>query len=128
RFAPAAAALANGESFDALGPRLPSIIRLSYEAPRYDDDAARGSVVAVDRFGNLITDIERTRLRFDDFELHAPGLVLDRVEKTYAGVEPGPFMIVGSSGLIEISLSNASAASRLGIRRLDRVELRKRPV
>jgi S-adenosylmethionine hydrolase len=103
-------------------------VRLAYDSPRYDDGVATGSVVAVDRFGNLITDIERARLRFERFELQAGDLVIDRIEENYAAAEPGPFLITGSSGLLEISLSHASAASRLGIRRLDRVEVRKRPV
>jgi S-adenosylmethionine hydrolase len=128
RFAPVAAALANGTPMSEVGPPLQEIVRLPYTPPIYGDDAARGTVVAIDRFGNLITDIERSRLRFDDFELRAPGLIVDRLEQNYAAREPGPFLIVGSSGCIEISLAAASAASRLGIRRLQPVELWKRPV
>lgn len=128
RFAPVAAALARGTPFEHLGPLQTAIVSMKYQAPVYGEDVARGSVVAVDRFGNLITDIERARLRFEPFELRAPGLVIDRLETNYAGVDPGPFLIVGSSGMLEISVSNASAAARLGIRRLDRVEVWKRLV
>lgn len=125
RFAPAAAAIANGASLDDAGPPLHGIRRLRYERPTYEDDVARGSVVAIDRFGNLITDIERAGLRFDTFVLHVRDVIIDRIERNYAAAEPGPFLIVGSSGLIEISVANASAAERLHLRRLDRVEVWK---
>lgn len=128
RFAPVAAALASGHAIEDLGPRLESIVRLDYEPPAYGDDVARGTIVAIDRFGNLITDIERGRLPFDDLELHARDLAIDRVETTYAGAGPGPFLIVGSSGCIEISVANGSAADRLRLRRSQRIEVRRRPV
>jgi S-adenosylmethionine hydrolase len=128
RFAPVAAALANGTPLGEVGPPLKSIVRIAYEVPEYGGESARGRIVAVDRFGNLITDIERTRLPFDDFELHARDLVIDRIESNYGQAAPGPFLIVGSSGCIEVSIANGSAAERLRLRRLQRVEVRRRPV
>ena len=125
RFAPVAAAIANGLSIGELGPRVDSIKRLPYEAPIYEESVARGTVVSADRFGNLITDIEIARLPFASFALHARRVVIDRIETTYAGADPGPFLIVGSSGCIEISVANGSAAERLQMRRLDRVEVWK---
>lgn len=127
RFAPVAAALANGLAFDTLGPALSSLKKLNYRAPEYSDTIVRGTVVGVDRFGNLITDVERMKLPFDTFELLARNISIERIERHYAGAEPGPFLIVGSSGLIEISVANGSAAERLGIRRLDRITIQPRP-
>jgi|SRR5688572_13539888 len=123
RFAPVAAALANGLTLEALGPAMTSMFKLHYRAPDYSETVVRGTVVAIDRFGNLITDVERSRVPFDTFELHARGVSIERVEHHYAGAEPGPFLIVGSSGLIEISVANGSAAERLGILRLDRITI-----
>jgi S-adenosylmethionine hydrolase len=127
RFAPVAAALAGGLAFDTLGPVTSSLKKLNYRAPEYSDAIVRGTVVGVDRFGNLITDVERAKLPFDAFELQARGISIERLERHYAGAEPGPFLIVGSSGLIEISVANGSAADRLGIRRLDRITIHPRP-
>jgi S-adenosylmethionine hydrolase len=120
RFAPVAAALANGASMAILGPEV-SIAKLPYEPPSYGD-AVRGTIVAVDRFGNAITDIEASRLRAP-FTLRVRDLAIDRIETAYGNAAPGPFLIVGSSGCIEISIANASAAERLQLRRLERVEL-----
>ncbi len=122
RFAPVAAALANGLALDELGPRIDHIVRLDYEPPLYGD-VVRGTIVAVDRFGNLITDIEAARVPFKPFVLEGHGISIDRVEQNYAGAAPGAFLIIGSSGCIEISIANGSAAERLQMRRLDRVEV-----
>lgn len=121
RFAPVAAALANGLAFETVGPALPAIVRLDYTPPRYQDRAAQGTVVAIDHFGNLITDIERARIAFDRFELSAGGVTLGRIERSYAEAGAGALLIVGSSGCLEISLANGSAAETLGIQRLEQV-------
>ena len=123
RFAPVAAAIANGLRMDELGPRVDSIVRLPYEPPSYAPESVRGTIVAIDRFGNAITDIEATRIPFAPFLLRTGELVLDRLERTYGSAAPGPFMIAGSTGCIEISIANASAAERLRLRRLQEVEL-----
>ncbi len=121
RFAPVAAAIANGTRLEELGPRIDEIVRLPYEPPHYGGDVVRGTIVAIDRFGNAITDVERARVPFEHFALKVGDLVIDRVETTYGGAAPGPFLIVGSSGCIEISIANASAAERLQLRRLEGV-------
>lgn len=122
RFAPVAAAIANGTPLSELGPRLASVVKLPYEPPSYGD-VVRGTIVAVDRFGNAITDVERTKIPFDPFALRLRGLTIDRIETNYGNAAPGAFLIVGSTGCIEISVANASAAERLQLRRLERVEI-----
>ena len=122
RFAPVAAALANGITAEALGPRLDAIQRLRYEPPAYGD-VVRGTIVAVDRFGNAITDVDAAKVPFAPFALRVRDHVIDRMERNYGDAAPGAFLIVGSTGCIEISVANASAAERLQLRRLERVEL-----
>lgn len=122
RFAPVAAALVEGASLDDLGPRLESIARLPYERPSYGD-VVRGTIVAVDRYGNAITDVERARIPFAPFALRVREHVIDRLEENYGDAAPGAFLIVGSNGSIEISVANASAAERLQLRRMERVAI-----
>jgi S-adenosylmethionine hydrolase len=122
RFAPVAAAIGNGTALDELGPRLESYARLRYERPSYGD-VVRGTIVAVDRFGNAITDVERAKIPFAPFALRVRDHVIDRIEENYGNAAPGAFLIVGSTGCIEISVANASAAERLQLRRLERVEI-----
>ncbi len=121
RLAPVAAALANGARLEDLGPAIETLVMLPYEPPAYGEVVV-GTIVAIDRFGNAITDIEAARVPFARFTLHSGDVVVDRMEQTYAGV--GAFLIVGSSGCIEISIAGGSAAERLHLRRLQSVELR----
>src|SRR5882724_10830383 len=59
RFAPAAAWLAKGIEVTAMGRPAGTIARLELPHPRVGDDHVEGEVLRVDRFGNLITNIDR---------------------------------------------------------------------
>ena len=111
RFAPVAAALANGLALDRVGPAIPDMVVLPYEP---------GTIVAIDHFGNAITDVTPPP---PPFSLRVGGLTIDRLCRTYEEGGDGPFLIIGSSGTIEISVRNGSAAEGLGLRRGDRVEV-----
>jgi S-adenosylmethionine hydrolase len=119
RIAPVAAALANGLSVEQLGPRVDDLVRLDYRPPSYERHQVEGTIVAVDRFGNCITDIERSRIPFTSFALKSPPV--SRISTTYSS--EGPFLIVGSTGCVEISVAGASAADLLLLRRGDRVTI-----
>ena len=111
RFAPVAAALANGLAIEQLGRVIKDRVRLDYEPPARH----RGTIVRIDRYGNAITDLrEAPRLRVND-------IVIDRWSSTYEG--EGPFLIKGSTGHVEISLPQANAAAVLQLRRGQRVEI-----
>jgi S-adenosyl-L-methionine hydrolase (adenosine-forming) len=127
RFAPVSAALANGFPLSELGPPVESIVTLPYKPPDYGA-RTKGSIVAIDRFGNAVTDIEASRIPFRPFALRIRDLTIDRLETNYAEAAPGAFLIVGSMGTIEISVAGASAAERLHLERLQRVELRPQNV
>ncbi len=116
-FAPVAGALAAGWSFDAVGPPLVDPVRLLQATPPTADarGCARGRVVEVDVFGNLITDVPaiaglpRCRVRLGDVVLEGP-------EACYAAVAPGELvLVVGSAGTLEIAVRGGSAAARLGL-------------
>jgi S-adenosylmethionine hydrolase len=113
-FAPAAAALARGESLDSLGPTANSpIIRRTPEPTRLTDGSLEGQVIMIDRFGNAITNL---------FGLRAGSVsVLGRrveIRKTYAEAKVGEAVaVVGSTGFIEIAIRDGSAAETLGLRR-----------
>src|SRR3982751_6263615 len=58
RFAPAAAWLAKGTLFPALGRPVTEIHKLDIPVPDVSSDAVSG-IVMIDRFGNLVTHIDR---------------------------------------------------------------------
>jgi S-adenosylmethionine hydrolase len=122
-FAPAAAALANGANVDSLGPRIEERVKLAYDPPCYTCDRIEATIVAVDRFGNCITDIEVARIVFPRFALQAGSQTIVRFARSYAAAGEGPFVIAGSTGRLEISVANASAAALLQLSRGDCVTL-----
>src|SRR3990170_6376646 len=93
RFAPAAAWLAKGVQLTALGRAVTSYQQI--EIPRADVTATalRGVVLLVDRFGNLVTNIDRRA--FEAFArdravaVTAGGLLIAGVVATYADIRPG---------------------------------------
>src|SRR6185503_20898308 len=123
RFAPVAAAIAGGTPLPELGPRVDTMVMLDYAPPSYDCARAEGTIVAVDRFGNCVTDIETNRLPFARFAARAGTHVVARMARAYADASDGPFLITGSTGCVEISVANASAAALLQLERGDRVTI-----
>ncbi|MGH9458720.1 MAG: SAM hydrolase/SAM-dependent halogenase family protein [Thermoanaerobaculia bacterium] len=126
RFAPLAAALAAGLPLDRVGPRLAlvDLVALPYDPPRVGVRDVEGSVIAVDRFGNAITDVEVELLGNPrEWRARAGGREIATHAATYAEREGSdePFLIVGSRGTMEISLARGSAADLLQLCRLDPV-------
>jgi S-adenosyl-L-methionine hydrolase (adenosine-forming) len=120
-FAPAAAELASGKPVQELGvPVAEVVVRRTPEPRRRGDGALAGEVIAVDRFGNAITNLVGRRPAL----LEVAGAVLP-VRRTYSEVEPGsPLALVGSTGLIEVAVRDGSAARLLGLDRGSVVLLR----
>ena len=117
-FAPAAAHLARGGDIEKLGPLVASMAAFpAFRAPS-GPRGLDGRVVHVDRFGNLITDIEAGDL--------APGATFRAGSRTISlsqtyGTASGLSAIVGSFGTVEIAMPNGSAAQVLGLGPGDRV-------
>lgn len=120
-FAPAAAAIARGESLDALGRAVDDpVIHRTPEAIRHADGALEGQVIVVDRFGNAITNLIAVR----GGAVELDGRRID-IRRTYAEVAAGePVAVVGSTGFIEIAVRDGSAATMLGLVRGTKVVLK----
>jgi S-adenosylmethionine hydrolase len=122
RFAPAAAWLATGVRLADLGPAVRDPIDLKVPGAAVAGDRLWGAVLLVDRFGNLVTSIERAP--FDAFasdarvEVAAGPHRVGGIVATYADVPHGtPCALFGSTGRLEIALSGGSAAERLALSR-----------
>ncbi len=120
RFAPAAAWLAKGIELSAMGRPVSQWHVLHVPEPAAVDGHLTGEVLRVDRFGNLVTNIDRKRFeqfRHDaDIEISIGGRPVDRLVATYAEAEPGAVCaLFGSTDHLEVALNGGSAASSLGI-------------
>jgi S-adenosylmethionine hydrolase len=129
RFAPAAAWLANGRLVDELGRPAGALTRLEIPRAQLSHDGAVGTVLRVDRFGNLITNLDQSVLdRVGGAAVDVAGHHLARIVDTYADAASGAVCaLVGSSGHLEIALNGGSAADSLAAGRGTVVYLRRQP-
>lgn len=115
-FAPAAARLARGTPLVELGPPLESPVRLRMPDPVRRGREVRGEVIAVDRFGNLVTNLPGDGLE-GPFRVEVAGRRVE-VARSYGHVEPGTLLaVVNSDGRVEVAVRDGSAAERLEIGR-----------
>jgi hypothetical protein len=118
-FAPLAAGIAAGcIAPREIGPRVAEIIPSLLEDPAVGENEVRGVVVAVDHFGNLITNIDGGLLtRFRAAEVLAAGRRLG-LRRTYGDSLPGELLaLINSFGILEIARAEGSAADLLGVSR-----------
>ena len=127
RFGPAAAWLATGIDLTALGPIVTDYQRLDVPEPTVEGASIHGEVLAVDRFGNLVTNIPRAmveRLGHATFRLGDTSV--SRLVATYAQMPPGEVCaLFGSANYLEFAINAASAAGRLDLARGAKVEVRR---
>ncbi len=114
-FAPAAAHLFNGVPLDALGPAVQDMHHLNVPTPEIDLQKKKitGSIIYVDRFGNLISNIPKSLLpnRVKGLEVSFGPVKLGTPKSHYAATENGTISVVtGSFGKLEIAVANGSAA------------------
>lgn len=121
-FAPVAAQLARGAHPSDLGVEIEACQRMAFPLAELSEGALHGRVIHVDRFGNLITNVDELLLREfagEGASTVAIALGEHRVQKLvdcYARGEPGELLaLIGSSGLLELAAREASAAEKLGI-------------
>jgi S-adenosylmethionine hydrolase len=128
RFAPAAAWLAKGTQLTALGRTLTDFHRLDIPVPELTATALCGTVLTIDRFGNLVTNIDRKTFeafaKNGEFRIQAGGTAVGRLVSTYAEIPAGEVCaLFGSSDHLELAANAVSAAERLGLSRYAVVEI-----
>lgn len=124
-FAPAAAHLACGIAPRDMGEPVPlsDLVTLPSLRPTLQPDGSwRGEVLHVDRFGNLITNIQypipnsRRPGARGQIGVLAGGKWIVGLRQTFSDVAVGELVAyVGSSGYLEIAVRQGSAAARLGM-------------
>jgi S-adenosylmethionine hydrolase len=124
-FSPAAAHLAAGVSIDQLGPAVDpaELVRVDVPDPGVGKSLISATVVGIDRFGNVATNMR------DD---HVTSLGLERggrvevrltferyyavLAETFADVPPGELILYEDSyGLVTLAISNGDAARLTGV-------------
>lgn len=131
RFAPAAAWLSKGVLLAALGRPVTDYVALVLPKPEVGDGVATGVVTRIDRFGNVVTNLDRrTSGRVTDsggaLQLTVGGHPIERIVSTYAEIGPDEVAaLFGSTDHLECAARASSAAERLGVVVGDAVVLKR---
>ena len=113
-FAPAAARLSMGEPLHTMGTPLDERFVLVKEEPQ----GSTGEVIAIDRFGNIITNI----MQAADVEIQGVGV---KLQVAYGDVAEGELLaLINSDGLLEIAMRNGNAAEKLDVTRGTKVQVK----
>ena len=118
-FAPLAAEIAAGRLAPPdVGPPATDFVPGWLEAPVVATGHVSGSIVTIDHFGNLITNVEATHMRLlHEAVVRVGGHELP-LRRTYTDVRPGDYLaLVNSFGVLEIARAERSAAEGLGLAR-----------
>jgi S-adenosylmethionine hydrolase len=122
RFAPAAGWLAKGVSVSSLGRSITDPQTIDIPEARADAMGVAGVILQVDRFGNLISNIDRAvfdRLtREGNVAVRVGEHDVPRVINTYAEAPAGTLCaLFGSTDHLEVAVNGGSAADTLGLGR-----------
>jgi S-adenosylmethionine hydrolase len=126
-FAPVAAYLSKGLSAVKLGKEIvpADLARFDRSEPAVSDSGELfGRVMAVDHFGNVITNIDRARfeafrgdVRAEDMVIGLEGTTILGVVRSYDQVKRGsPVAIFGSRDFLEVSVNQGNAFAQFKIR------------
>ena len=128
-FSPAAAHLSLGVECKEMGPRIWDLVYEPLPEPEVQGHRLQGEVIYIDRFGNLITNIEvgalpeepwnrqTTRVRVEEREIAG-------ISRTFHDPVPGGLVqpdglplvaLFGSNGYLEVAVTDGNAAASLGI-------------
>jgi S-adenosylmethionine hydrolase len=117
-FAPVAAELAAGRCDpDDLGEEITSINLKGWPATRARaDGGVEGEIVAIDRFGNLISNVEAGAvMALEHPTVYVAGLSLP-LKRTYGEAEPGEYLgLINSFEVLEVARARGSAAQGLSL-------------
>jgi S-adenosylmethionine hydrolase len=131
-FAVAGAKLAKGDRPSVLGKKVSSIVKFKLERVRRSKKRIEASVLHVDRFGNIITNITDQEM-FPIPPQPSEGFVLEVAgrrnplvfAKTYLQIKRGNVAILkGSQGYYEIAARETSAARLLNVKAMDKLVVR----
>jgi S-adenosylmethionine hydrolase len=118
-FSPVAAHLASGVTPARMGKIIDNALRPAFQKPqRTGKRTWTGRILKIDRFGNIITNFHTgdfPDLEKQNFAMNLGPRQVDVLVRNYAESSPGEvFLIVGSSGYLEVSVNQGSAAKAIG--------------
>ena len=120
--APVAAAIAKGLPENKIGPVFSEYRRFPFPLPVKAGNRITGQVIAIDHFGNVITNIKRDYLSASAV-FNISDHMLKDLKLTYASVPEGEALaLIGSFGFLEFSVRNGNFANAFNVKKGSPVE------
>src|SRR5258707_4507537 len=122
-FAHIAAWLSKGWQTASMGEEITDYKKFALPKPKAADGVAKGIVMRVDAFGNLITnfrieDLPESALTNGEVKFQVGNQAVSRMVPTFASGEAGePVAYLGSAGYVEIAVNKGNASRTLSIGR-----------
>jgi S-adenosylmethionine hydrolase len=118
-FAPVAAHVAAGLPPARVGKLIDDYLRPAFQKPQRSGKRTwTGRILKIDRFGNIVTNFQMAdfpHLEKQNFAMRLGPREIEILVHNYAESSPGEiFLIVGSSGYLEVSVNQGSAAKAIG--------------
>lgn len=116
-FAPAAATLSLGHDFSGVGPPAPDLVKLNLREKIKKPGIIIGSIIHVDRFGNLVSNIEAFEIEGKRLRVECGHIIVEGLTGCYSdSLTPEPIALVNSFNLLEIALPGGNASEGLGLK------------
>jgi S-adenosylmethionine hydrolase len=128
-FAPVSAAISLDQTIiNDLGDQTDSCIELKLPQPIVEENELKLKIINIDRFGNATLNMTKASflkwLRDRDFTTAIGDVAITRLCDSYAQAEADTcFLIEASSGNLEISIKNGSAADRCRLKHQDEIKI-----
>jgi S-adenosylmethionine hydrolase len=131
-FGPTGALLAKGVDPEEIGPEIDEYIRLPMYEPRITGDGVEATIIHVDGFGNLVTNVtyevlEQMGVTGDTrFEVEVSGKKISLpYVKRFSAVETGePLILVAGGGYMEFAVNQGNAQEQLGLGKGEKARIR----
>lgn len=122
-FAPVGAYLAAGIPLKKIGDAINDPVLLNWQQPERTASGWQAQITFIDIFGNIRTNLPTEKLR-GNIAVEILGVRVEGIVRSYGEKENGALVVLADSGgFLEIAEVNGSAATRLGAKRGDLVEV-----
>ncbi len=111
-FAPTAAYLALGKKVKELGKKIDEFVDLDFGKAVREGDRIRGKILFIDRFGNIITNIEKNLIDEEKFHVRIGGIEKEvNLYPSYGYAEKGEIIaVISSCDFLEIAKREGNAS------------------
>lgn len=121
-FAPTAAHLSMGKDIAEVGPVISDFVRGRIKTPVVLKKYIKGTILYVDHFGNLITNVHKSQLATENICISFGNHEICGLKYSYEDVrKSNPVALVNSAGYIEIAVNQNRADRLLNLKPDDRI-------